>query len=153
VSEPGPSSDHAAVSARVAAEALRAGGMLAIVSALLLAAALALAVGTPGPRRACLLASALAGLGQTYWAMRTRLDAGIFAFWSERWARGGDPEADMSAFDMALGRHATSAQRSSSHARPLRERIEGALRLLRNQAIACASQAGLLAAAALWPIE
>ena len=82
--------------------------------------------------------SLLTGAIQKYLAMRTALDAEVFAAWSQSWGMnaGSDAERDLVAFDQALQSHFGK----SFVPRSLETRIAGALILFRRQGLALGAQ-------------
>lgn len=107
---------------------------------LLLAACALLGLTAPSPAAAAVLAASIAaGLGQRCFALRSALDARLFGHWAHCWAglERADPQADLDAFDAALG---TLSGKTARPPRPLADRVQGALRLLRRQALALAIQ-------------
>jgi len=138
----------AAASAALTAATLAQGRSLHLLSlALLLPALAALLLAPGGPARvACLALSLAAGAVQAYHALRSGLDAALFAHWATCWngPAATDVDADLHAFDQALGRAFGQPARAS---RPLAERVRGALGLLRRQALALALQGLTLLAA------
>ena len=130
----------AAASAALTAAALAQGRSLHLHS-------LALLLAPGGPARvACLALSLMAGAVQAYNAVRSGLDAALFAHWARCWSAPAavDVDADLQAFDQALGSAFGQPARAS---RPLAERVRGALGLLRRQALALALQGLTLFAA------
>ncbi|AVK06137.1 hypothetical protein ABZR71_04650 [Pseudomonas paraeruginosa] len=93
-----------------------------------------------------MLVVAMLGLWQKYWALRVALDAELF----ERFSRAGAAlEAQTRELDQALA--GLGLARVDAAGRSWKQRSEGALRLLRWQAVACAVQF-LLALACLLSI-
>ncbi|WP_347249482.1 hypothetical protein [Zoogloea sp.] len=141
-------SRDAAASAALAAATLAQGRKLHWLSlTLLLPALTALLLAPGGPLRcACLALSLVAGGVQAYHALRCGLDAALFAHWASAWQASteADIEADLQAFDQALVETFGQPARTP---RPLAERVRGALRLLRHQALALALQGLTLFAA------
>ena len=118
-----------------------------VAGGLLLPALTALLLAPGGPLRcACLALSLVAGGVQAYHALRCGLDAALFAHWASAWQASteADIEADLQAFDQALVETFGQPARTP---RPLAERVRGALRLLRHQALALALQGLTLFAA------
>jgi len=138
----------AAASAALTAAALAQGRSLHLLSLSLLLPALATLLLAPGgpARIACLSLSLVAGAIQAYHAVRSGLDAALFAHWAQCWSAptAVDVDADLQAFDQALGSAFGQPARSP---RPLAERVRGALGLLRRQALALALQGLTLFAA------
>ncbi|WP_074262151.1 hypothetical protein, partial [Pseudomonas aeruginosa] len=84
---------------------------------------------------AAMLAIAMLGLWQKYWALRVALDAELF----ERFSRVGDRlEAQTQDLDRALAD--LGLARADAAGRTWNQRSRGALRLLRWQALACGAQ-------------
>ncbi|MCR3833497.1 hypothetical protein K3Z97_19800 [Pseudomonas aeruginosa] len=84
---------------------------------------------------AAMLAIALLGLWQKYWALRVALDAELF----ERFSHVGDRlEAQTQDLDRALAD--LGLARADAAGRTWHRRSHGALRLLRWQALACGAQ-------------
>lgn len=132
-----PTGLYAATRARITADLLLCGrGLSAVSLGLLLATLLALVLEPRVRGPAALTSISMAAL-QGYFALRTRFDAGIFAFWAERWSRGAEPEADMAAFDEIIG--------ARQAGRPLALRAAGAQRLLGRQVGCLLGQTGFLA--------
>jgi hypothetical protein len=71
-----------------------------------------------------LIVSLALGAAAKGYALRVRLDEGVFRRWSRQWsqAHATDPAADMAAFDRSLGRPVSS--------RSLEDRCRGARRLI-----------------------
>jgi hypothetical protein len=138
----------AAASAALTAAALAQGRSLHLLSLALLLPALATLLLAPGgpARVACLALSLMAGAVQAYNAVRSGLDAALFAHWARCWSAPAavDVDADLQAFDQALGSAFGQPARAP---RPLAERVRGALGLLRRQALALALQGLTLLAA------
>ena len=138
----------AAASAALTAAALAQGRSLHLLSLALLLPALATLLLAPGgpARVACLALSLMAGAVQAYNAVRSGLDAALFAHWARCWSAPAavDIDPDLQAFDQALGSAFGQPARAS---RPLAERVRGALGLLRRQALALALQGLTLLAA------
>lgn len=116
---------------------------------LTLAAFAAIVCGTLAPAAtALLLAAILAGGIEKFLAMRVAFDQRLFAAWAIRWhSEPGVSDGDLSAFDAALAGCGLRRCRPGP-ARPLDDRLQGSLRLFRQQVIAVGLQFGLLAAAA-----
>ena len=144
----------AAASAALTAATLAQGRSLHLLSlGLLLPALAALLLAPGGPARvACLALSLAAGAVQAYHALRSGLDAALFAHWARCWSAPAavDVDADLQAFDQALGSAFGQPARAS---RPLAERVRGALRLLRHQSIALAVQFSAILGAILWHLS
>ncbi|WP_374474535.1 hypothetical protein [Zoogloea sp.] len=139
---------HAAASAALTAATLAQGRSLHLLSLALLLPALATLLLAPGGavRIACLALSLVAGTIQAYHAVRSGLDAALFAHWARCWSAAAevDVDADLQAFDQSLG---STFGQSARAPRPLAERVRGALGLLRRQAFALALQGLTLFAA------
>lgn len=129
---------HAAMQARITAEILAFGRSISMFSTLLFFAAIAGVVLLPRGAGFLLGASAVPAAVQGYFALRVRLDAGIFRFWADHWRSGADPEVDMAAFDDVIG--------VPRQGRPLASRSAGARRLLIWQAGLVLIQSVLLGA-------
>lgn len=115
---------------------------------LLLALAALLVPGLGASAHGLLLASLIPAGVQVYHAFRCRLDAHVFALWARQWpAAGSSPGADLRAFDQALAQCFGAGKGAASPPRALDERAQGALRLLRRQALALACQGALVLAA------
>lgn len=138
----------AAASAALTAATLAQGRSLHLLSLALLLPALATLLLAPGgpARVACLALSLVAGAVQAYHAVRSGLDAALFAHWAACWSEPtlADVDADLQAFDQALDSAFGQPARAP---RPLAERVRGALGLLRRQALALALQGLTLLAA------
>lgn len=138
----------AAASATLTAATLAQGRSLHLLSLALLLPALATLLLAPGgpARIACLALSLVAGAVQAYHALRSGLDAALFAHWARCWSTPAavDVDADLQAFDQALG---SAFGQLALAPRPLAERVHGALGLLRRQALALALQGLTLLAA------
>ena len=148
-----PDTRRAAATAALVAASLGHGRSLDRLSQGLLVLALAalLVPGLGATARGLLLASLIPAGVQVYHAFRCGLDASIFAHWARHWpATGSLPDADLSAFDQALADcfGARPGTANTPTPRPLDDRARGALRLVRRQALALASQ-GVLVLAAL----
>jgi len=95
----------------------------------------------PAGVTAALGLSLLAGIAQMYLAVRTTLDERIFAGWGACWTEDATRAAeDLAGFDAAMHEQfgKTTAPRS------LDNRLAGALRLLKRQALALGAQILLL---------
>lgn len=146
-----PDTRRAAATAALVAASLGHGRSLDRLSQGLLVFALA-ALLVPGlGATACglLLASLIPAGVQAYHAFRCGLDARLFDHWARHWpTAGSQPDADLSAFDQALAAcFGLRPGAAGTPTRPLDERAQGALRLLRRQALALACQGALVLAA------
>lgn len=130
--------------AALAASLLRRGRALAVVAGVLLAAAFAasLAALMLGQKLVALAfaATLLPGLVSLWFSFRTALDADLF----DGIARHGD----LAAFDRAM--LALDLMPAERIGRPLEARVEGALRLLKSQAVAVGIQMLVLGAAVVF---
>jgi hypothetical protein len=143
---------EAAAHAGLTAAALSIGRLFAWWSlALFLIAMLVLWFSMPPmPTRLCVAASILAGIVQAIFALRVALDAALFRQWQQSWAHASSNEsdvasyqADMVALDRALVARGWIAD-STGDVRSLGNRSQGALQLLRKQAVALIFQAVLM---------
>lgn len=154
--------EEAVARVRVMASVLSIGRRLDVLSLLLLAIALVLPaiVGLPPQVRVGFLVSILAAGLQVYFGLRVAFDARIFDDWSRRWDRMGSRASDtpslefeLASFDRALafcGLRQHSA-RPNSPPRGLENRLLGASRQLKLQALALLVQFVALACATFIP--
>ncbi len=146
-----PAPETAANRALLAASTLALGRQIDLWS-LGLAAATLIVLFTPALEtmtRIALLASLAAAGVQKFLALRTALDAGIFAFWARRWSRNENDDGvgrDLAAFDLAL-REQFPGMPPSAETRSLEARITGAKRLLTKHSLVFSAQISLLAMA------
>lgn len=97
--------------------------------------------------RLALLVVVIAGIVEKGLAVRVELDAAIFADWAASWrnALPAAPEQTLQQFDAALA--AVTGRHRAPAARPLADRVRGALVLFRRQAaLVIVQAAGWLAA-------
>jgi hypothetical protein len=138
-----PSSD-AVWTAAIAASLLRRGRALAVVAGVVLVAAFGASLASVlfGQKLLALgfAATLLPGLVSLWFAFRTALDADLF----DAIARHGD----LAAFDRAM--LALGLMKADHAGRPLEARVEGALHLLRQQAVAVGIQMLMLVFSAVF---
>jgi hypothetical protein len=151
-----PETRQDAATAALTAATLGQGRRLDLLSlALLLLALAALLLAVTGLTERSLLGfSVAAGLVQRYYALRSDLDARLFAHWASCWSGlwAPDPQADLKAFDQALS-GVFGAGEAPPTPRPLADRVRGALRFLRHQSIALAIQLAAIFGAILWHLS
>lgn len=141
-----------AARARLAANWLALGAAIDVTSLAFTVVAIAamLWLDASSPVRLALLAAALSGLAEKYFACRVAFDRSIFRDWARRWETAGAvaPETDLADFDAAL---ATAGLRCPDRAgaRTMDERMRGAMKLLTRQAGLFAVQSLALLAAAV----
>ena len=126
MTEPAMSESETRSTLAVTVALLERGADLNRLSALLTAAALLLPLFVPQPVAFILLAAALAGVGELYFATRVGLDAALFVRL--------EATPDLAALDRGLA--ALGLLPPGKGGRPLAPRIAGARRLLIRQAIA-----------------
>ena len=130
-----------AVKASVVAGLLAIGVRFDIASVLLSLAACMMLVIYPLEVRsiAAICLMLVAGVVQQIIAMRTAFDQYIFASWAQQWRiESVNADAEMASFDQALAD--IGLLRNVNRTRSLDERIAGAMRLLRHQALCVALQ-------------
>ncbi len=129
------------VKASVVAGLLAIGVRFDIASVLLSLVACMLLVFYPLERlpTAAICLMLVAGVVQQIIAMRTAFDQYIFASWAQQWRiESVNADAEMVSFDQALAD--IGLLRNVNRTRSLDERITGAVRLLRHQALCVAMQ-------------
>lgn len=129
---------QSAQTARIAATWLKLGKSIDQMSLALMLLALAATLCVDGVlfSRAALLVVIVAGACEKWLALRVALDAAIFADWAASWektpAQGSAPEETLLRFDQTLT--AIRGQHRVPAARPLADRVRGALALFHRQA-------------------
>ena len=98
---------------------------------------------------ACCALAVVAGLVEFHFALRSALDAQLFAGWARLWATDSTaPDDTLRAFDASL----TQLHGLARPYRSVDERAAGALRLFRHQLLALAVELAAMLAAVAWRV-